>query len=890
MTFWRRREQSLREKSLNEEVEDYLALETMENVAVGMTSQAAREAALRKLGNTTRIKEDTRSAWGRMWLDRLWQDLHHGCRMLRKSPGFTVVAVLSLAIGIGANSAMFSVADATLSRPLPVDWPGEVVTIGATSEIIPGLATHIATSYPDYVDLRDHSRSFDSMVAYDWLGTGYATRPDDLKKLAWVSPVTGNFFTALGVEPALGRTFRPDEDRAPGRDAVLVMSYDTWHEQFGADPSIPGKKLWVGGIEFTVIGVAPSRFTGLTHYVQPAFYVPMMMRSRLGRDGAVDPLHARDFRSLGVKARLKAGVSLAQAQQEVSTIAANLEQAHPDTNRNQRMGVYTEFQARMLQEPGDSGLGGTLLLLAVAVLLVACANVGGLMISRAPVRAREIAMRMAIGAGRPRLIRQLLTESLLIALAGGALGLVIGYQGVTLFRQIQIPSDLPIKIVIQMDQRALLVSLGVALASVILFGLIPAIQTTRTDLTSVMKARDAAPGGARLWGRSLLVAGQVTVALVLLTVAAFSYLGFRHGLAGDPGFRIDHLLSMGFDPGMAGYTPAQTEQFYKELVRRARSAPGVRNAALASYVPLTTDVDGEAIVPEGYQLPPGQESVHVNINRVDENFFDTMGVRLVAGRAFRETDDLKMPLVAIVNETVARHYWPGQSAVGKRVRWGSSNGPWVEIAGVAVTGKYVYMGESPQEFLYVPWRQHPRDHLILLAESAGSPAALAAPMREMVRTLDAAQPIFDVRTMEEIFDLRATKIASVLIQTVAFMALMGLALALVGLYGLVAYSVNRRTREIGIRIAIGASRASVLLMVLRRGLTLTLSGALVGMVASIFAGRLLETVFDNAFTTLGTVVTCLAVALAMLVVTMLAAYIPARRASRVDPTIALRYE
>jgi predicted lysophospholipase L1 biosynthesis ABC-type transport system permease subunit len=249
-----------------------------------------------------------------------------------------------------------------------------------------------------------------------------------------------------------------------------------------------------------------------------------------------------------------------------------------------------------------------------------------------------------------------------------------------------------------------------------------------------------------------------------------------------------------------------------------------------------------------------------------------------------------MPLVAIVNETLAGHYWPGQSAVGKRVRWGNSNGPWVEIAGVAATGKYIYLGESPQEFLYVPWRQHPRDHLILLAESAGSPAALAAPLRELVRTLDAAQPIFDVRTMEELFEVRATKVARVLMQTVAFMGLMGLALALVGLYGLVAYSVNRRTREIGIRIAIGADRASVVLMVVRRGLTLTLSGALVGMVTSIGAGRLLGAVFDNAFTTLGTVLTCLAVALAMLVVTMLAAYVPARRASRVDPTVALRYE
>ena len=496
MTFWRRREQSL-----SDEMEDYLALETMENVAAGMTPQAARAAAIRKLGNTTRIKEDTRSAWGWMWLEQLWQDLHHGCRVLRKNPGFTAVAVLSLAIGIGANSAMFSVADAFLLRPLPVERPGEVVTIGATSEIIPGIARSISTSYPDYVDLRDHNQSFRSVVAYTVFGIGYATGPDELQKLAWVSPVTGNFFAAMGVEPAIGRAFRPEEDQVPGRDAAVVMSYDTWQQLFAADPSILGKKLWLGGIEFTVVGVAPSAFTGMSGLVHPAFYVPITMWPRFGRDGAVDPLHARDDRSLTVKARLKPGVSLAQAQREVSTIAANLEQAYPATNRDRSLTVRTEFQARMVQDPADSILGSTLLLLAAAVLLVACANVGGLMISRAPVRAREIAMRMAIGAARPRLIRQLLTESLLIALAGGALGLVIGYQGVTLFQQIQIPSDLPIKFVIQMDQRALLVSFGAAIASVFLFGLIPAIQTTRADLTSVMKARDASPGRVRLWGR-----------------------------------------------------------------------------------------------------------------------------------------------------------------------------------------------------------------------------------------------------------------------------------------------------------------------------------------------------------------------------------------------------
>jgi putative ABC transport system permease protein len=883
MIFRRRQE-----NELDQEIRDYIERETSDNIARGMAPADARHAAMRKFGRPVlNVKEDTRAVWGWIWLERLWQDLRHGRRMLAKNPGFTLVAVVSLAIGIGANSAMFSFTDALLLRPMPVLHPSEVVTVG-TTESLGGLFNTLVESYRDYLDFRSQSKSFDGLVAFNDSTFGFATAPGELPQMKLGTLVSGNFFRVMGVQPELGRDFLPEEDRVPGRDAVLVLDHDTWQNQFAGDPSILGRHVRVDGIEFTIVGVAPSRFTGIDRYLRSAFYIPIAMWPRLTGNPQDRPLEARDFRKLTVKGRLKPGVSVAQARAEVAAIARNLERAYPETNRNRTATVQTELEARIQQSPPDAELVAMLGLLAMAVLIVACANVAGLLTSRAPVRAREIALRLAIGAGRPRLIRQLLTESLLIAIAGGLLGLLVGYAGVVFFRQIKIPSDLPLKMNIDLDQRALLFSLAVALASALLFGLAPAIQTTRTDLANALKSATAvAPGRRRLWGRNLLVSGQVAISLVLLTVSTFLFRGFREELRQNPGFRTDHLLTMSFDPTLVHYNESQTQHFFRDLVARARAVPGVKSAALTSFIPFNPEVSGVAIVPERYQFPQGKDSVEVFSATVGDNYFDTAGIHIVRGRGFLATDTATSPRVAVVNEELANRYWPGKDPVGQRFRIDSRSGPWVDVVGVAKTIKYLWIAEAPTEFLYLPLAQHPQKSMTLLAESIAGPLSLVAPLREAVRGLDANQPIYNVRSYEDFYRHRAIGVPNLIIETVGAMGVMGLALAMAGLYGLVAYAAGRRTREIGIRMAIGAHRGSVLRMVMRQGLVLSLAGLAVGLVASLGAERLLDAMFSGSGTD---IVTYLLVAPALLAVTLLAAYIPARRASRVDPTTALRYE
>jgi len=823
-----------------------------------------------------------------VFLERLWQDLYHGSRMLAKNPAFTVVAVISLAIGIGANCAMYSWADALLLRPLPVARPGDVISVG-TKVSLAGFSS-LVNSYPDFRDLRDRTQSFDNLTAFTSVTVGLTDKPDALPQMKFGVLVTSNLFAVMGVEPELGRSFRPDEDLVPGRDAVVVLDHSLWAQQFSADPSILGRKVRLNGIEFTVVGVTPERFTGLNQMIRPAFYAPLMMFPRLSADPRA--LESRSARNLTVKGFLKSGVSMAQAQAELTTFARNLQRAYPDTNKNQDMVVRTELETRIDQDPIDAALSAMLLMLSAAVLLVACINVASLLTSRAPARAKEMALRLAIGAGRTRLIRQLITESLLVALAGGVFGIGVGYVGVMVFRQIQIPTDLPITLSFQLNPRVLLFSLAVAVSSVLLFGLIPALQTTRVDLASAMKTGDTAASGRRhLWGRGFLVGCQVAVSLVLLTISVFMYHGFRRELASGQGFRKDHLLLMSFDPSLVHYSDAQTQQFYKQLVERSRSAPGVRAVALASSVPMSPEGDAAVVVPEGYQFPTGKDNAVVFANRVDENFFETMGVSLIRGRGFRETDTSDTPRVAVVNEQFAQHYWPGQDALGKRLRLQDAkdpNSPWVQIVGITKTGKYLWIAEPPTEFLYLPYRQNPKSRMVLVSESAGESAGIAAPLREVVRALDVNQPIFNVRTMEEFYDMRVVSTGNTIMEIVAGMGLMGLVLAMIGLYGLGAYAVSRRTREIGIRMAIGASRPAVLQMTLLRGLTPALYGLAAGLVASVFAERLLKVVFPTQTQT--DIAAYLLVIPVLLAITMLAAYIPARRASRVDPLQALRHE
>jgi len=824
-------------------------------------------------------------------LERLWQDVQYGARVLAGSPGFTTIAVLSLAIGIGANCAIFSFADALLLRPLPVARPGEVLTVGSATNFEALGASSLVASYRDYIDIRDRNKSFDGLAAYRDVTAGFAADPKATPKLKLGLLVSGNLFTLMGVQPTIGRTFRLEEDQVPDRDAVVVLGRAMWEQEFRSDPGVLGRRVRINGAEFTVIGVTPPEFNGLNQYVRSDFFVPLMMSQRLASDPKGSSLENRDARNLKLKGRLRAGVSQAAAQAELTTIAADLERAYPETNKNRRLFVRTELQARIDQSPPDAMLIAMLSTLALAVLFVACANVAGLLTSRAPARAREMALRLAIGAGRGHLIRQLVTESLLIAILGGVLGLGVGYAGMMLFRQIELPTDLPILLTFQLDRRALLFSLAVSFASAVLFGLVPAIQATRTDLTAVMKASDSvAPGRRRRWGRSVLVGGQVAVSVVLLVVALFMYRGFGKEVANGPGYRTDHLLMMSFDTGLLRYTEAQSKLFFDQVAERARAVPGVKTVAMTTSVPMANDTIGfERVVPEGFQFAPGKDNATVLASRVDEQYFDTLGLTLLRGRNFSVDDSFDRPRVAIVNQPFAQHYWPNQDPIGKRFQTLGDEKEWVQVVGLAKTSKYIFIAEAPVEFVYFPHRQKKLREMTLLAQSQGDPGALAAPLREMVRGLDPNMPIYNVRTMEQFYQMRAISIFRVLVSTVAGMGAMGLGLAIVGLYGLVSYAAARRTREIGIRMAIGADRGAVSRMVLRQGAVLAVVGLLIGLAGSVGAGELLRAAFPSGDEPRDTGALFIVIPI-VLSVTLLAAYLPARRASRLNPVQALRHD
>jgi predicted permease len=605
-----------------------------------------------------------------------------------------------------------------------------------------------------------------------------------------------------------------------------------------------------------------------------------------------DELTRRDAgaATLVVKGRLKPGVTLAQARADVQQIAAGLANAYPDTNRGRGLIARTQLDAFNQGPSTDGGLVVMLLTLAVAVLAVACANVAGLLASRAPARAREFAVRLAAGARRSRLIRQLLTESLLVAVGGSVVGLTVAYGAVAMFQRLEFPTDIPLKLTFALDTRALAVGIAAAVVSAVLASLIPAWQATRTDLLSALKGLSPASTGARLWGRSILVSGQVALTLVLLTISVFLYRAFQGELQQGPGFRTDHLLMMTFDPALAHYDETQSSQFYRSLKERALAVPGVRSVALTSAIPMKVDtMETVPLAPVGFQFPPGTENVNVLWARVDDGYFATLGIRLLAGRGFRTTDTADTPHVAVVTAAFAAHYWPNQDAVGKRIRLDGDAGDRVEVVGVASDIKNAFVALPSLETIYVPRMQQQRNpQTTLLVESTGDAAAMAGPLRDAVRTLDANMPVFGVRTMEHFYFSRAVYTTRLIVGSVGSMGSLGLVLSLVGLYGLVAYAAGRRTREIGIRMAVGAQPWSVLRMVLRQGWWLSAAGIGVGLVASIATRRVLV----SAFPAEGGIdlVTYTLVVPALVVVTLLAAYIPARRAAAVNPVEALRAE
>jgi len=647
--------------------------------------------------------------------------------------------------------------------------------------------------------------------------------------------------------------------------------------------------MFLNSIAFTVVGVAPEGFTGPNLLVGSAVYVPLAMAPLLHADASRKELEDRGARALLVHGRLKSGVRLSQAAAEAQVIGRQLAQSYPETNKTTSFSVATDLQARLRQGAFDATVVGFLLALSAVVLLIACANVMNLLLSRARARSREIAVRLAIGAGRPRLIRQLLTESLVIAVLGGSLGILVAQAGIDLLSRIPVPSDVPILLDLRLDTRVLLFAMGVSLFSALLFGLVPALQSARPDLVPALKAGRGEGGKRRrFFGRNALVMSQVAASLVLLIFATQAYRGASILLSSPIGFRTDHLLMASFDPQLARYTAAQTQNFYDRLLDKARSLNGVKTAALAQAVPIAaTGVSLTRMVPEGIPLPPGTETLALLSNTVSNGYFAASGIPLLEGREFQKSDRADSPRVAVVNEAFARKYYPKASAVGKRFRLDGPSGPFTEIVGVARQAKYVFPVEPQFQHVYLPLSQNPQPSLTLLLYTTAPAADLAGPLREMVRSLDAGQPIIGLRTMEDYFDQRARKTMNILIETIGALGLLGFALALVGLYGLMTYSVGLRQREIGIRMAIGADSGGVLKMVLKQGMVLAGSGVAAGLVLSLAAGKPVTALIGTSYFYLPLLALVVA---GLLAAAALGAFIPARRASLVDPIEVLRHE
>ena len=870
---------------LEAELQSHLEL-AQEAASADSARDEVRRARLRA-GGVHQATEAMRDQRGLRWLEDFGRDLRYAGRMMAKQPGFTAIAAASLALGVGANTAAFSWADALLLRPLPIPRPADLLTVGFQASHATGS---LSMSYREFLDVREHATSFSGLTAFAGLEGAMANDVAAVPQPSVGVLVSDGFFDVLGLSLSLGRDFRSDEHEVLGRDAVVILSHDAWTQRFAAAPTVLGRTVVVNGTPLTVIGVAPPGFHGLDLFLRNEFYMPLAMWPRLRSTVPKDVFETRVQRWVSVRGRLSRGVSLEQAQAELTGIASDLERAYPDTNKDTRLVARTELRQRLAEEVGNVTLSALLLALAVLVAATACANVAGLLVSRAPVRAQEVSLRQAVGASQGRILRQLLTEGLAIAALGCGGGLLVAYGALAVFRWFRVPSDLPITVNFALDRRALAVAAGAAFLTAAVSSLMPAIRTSRTSLTATMKRGPATSHGRHRPLGAWLAGAQVTCAVVLLTVAAFLVQDLGGRLAAGPGFQHAGRLMMWFDPDAVGTTADEARRFFDAVTDGARALPGVKSATLTSFVPMDGGERGIRIFPEGFDFGAGPSGANPWSASVDESYFQTLGVRVLEGRAFASTDRDDAAAVAVVNTTVAANYWPGQSAVGKRFRIDDESGPWVDVVGVAATDRYSFLIEPPREFVYLSRRQRPPRTMALIVE-ADQPEMLAASVRELVRRIDGRQPIFTLRTLSEQYRMRVVVVFEILMTLVMGTAAMGVGLALVGLYGLVAYGVSRRTKEIGIRRAVGASTTDVLRLAIRQGVVVTLVGLAVGLPTGIVAAKLIAATLPGGLgRTTTDVLAFTGLVVATLSIALLAAYVPARRALAVAPVQALRAE
>ena len=814
-------------------------------------------------------------------MQTLWQDLRYGARMLWKKPGFTLIAALTLALGIGANTGVFSLVNTVLLRPLPIAEPERVFEITPLRE---GMKIGV-TSHPIYKDYRDRNDVVEGLAAYTFAPMSLSR--DGANERLWGYLVSGNYFDLLGVRAAQGRLFTPEDDRAPGAHPVAVLSYGCWQRRYGGDPKLIGRTITVNNYSFTVIGIAPPEFNGTALMFTPELYVPVTMARQI--DPAANWLEDRDSGILLMLGRLKPDVTAAQAKAAFDLLAMQFRRERPNDGDVRVTFASPGLVVPYLRDP-TLGLAGVLMAIVGLVLLVACTNLANLLLARATGRRKEIAVRLSLGATRRRLIRQLLTESLMLAAAGGVLGWLLAWWLVDAVKAVKLPVDFPLTIDLKLDGRVLLFTLLATLVTGVLFGLLPAWQASKPDLVLALKDETAGVVPRRAWLRNTLVVAQVALSLVLLTGAGLIVRSLQQVQMVGPGFDTGHTVTALVDLTLQGYDRARAREFQKQLIARIEAQPGVRAASFTGWLPLNLDYRGSYIYVEGQPFTRSGDLPVIAINNVWPRYFETMDIPLLAGRDFTGQDDKEETRRVIVNETFARRFFPGQpgeNAVGKRLSRGGPAEPFWDIIGVARDSKHGSLGEDPQPFVYFPMLREGEGAPALVARTSADPNSLLNVIRHEVRQLDANLPVYEAKTMREhmrlsLFPLRAGAWVA------GSLALLALALAGLGIYGVMSYATARRTREFGIRIALGAQAGDVLRLVARQGLALALIGLALGLAGALALTRLMTSVLYGVSAT--DVATFASVTLLLASVVLLACWIPARRAAKVDPMVALRRE
>jgi predicted permease len=872
------------------EMEAHLAQEMDDNVARGMTPEEAKRRAYMKLGNPTIIREEIWKMNSFVSVEDLGRDIRCAFRQLQHNPGFAAIAIVTLALGIGVNTAIFSVVNGLLFSSLHIRQESRVIEVGWRQK---GTSWQPTLSLPELRALQSQTGDVFSNVVADQYGLDGLSMEGSKPDRTFTDYVSGNYFEGLGVQPLLGRVFTAKEGVTPGADPVMVLTYGYWKEHFAGDPAVIGRRVMLDGNPMTIIGVTPKDYRGLNTGLAVQAFVPLAMIVSVESQPVAD-WDKQDARGMRVYARLRPGVTEKQASATLAVLARRLATEQPRAEKDTELQLFPLYAGRNAGFDPDNTAGtiGALFLgLAGMVLLLACVNVANLLLVRATVREREMVIRSALGAARFRLIRQMLTESILLALFGGAAGMGLGVWGSHLLASVNLQTDLPLSFNLGFDWHVFAFSSVVAVAAGALVGIVPALRLARANLNVVLRegGRGVAGGGHKF--RDALVTIQVGSALVLLIIAGLFARRLVESEHADLGFDSTRVLTMMMDPGEIGYNDPRARDFYRDLLPRMRAIPGVESATTAVSIPMgLLDQGTDTVTISGYQQPPGQSLPTVDYNVIGTDYFPTLGIPLERGRSFTEADDEKSLYVAIVSEAMAKKYWPNQDPIGRQFTMASDAAHPMRVVGVAKDARYHGLRGPIGPYFYVPFPQHYAQDSLLALElrTAGDPAGMIPEVERAIRDVSPNLPVFEVKTLHQaLYSPNGLLLFEIVASLAGIIGTLGLVLAIVGVYGVLSYVVSQRTREIGVRMALGAARGDILKIVYRQGMWIVGIGLALGLAASYGLVRLLHSMMAVSR---GDLIPCLGVSAALAAIAMVACYIPARRAMRVEPMQALRTE